>query len=102
MAYKQRKYKEILLMKKSGIYKISFEDKSFYIGSTGNLKAREKLHLSALKRDKHHNKILQYMFDRYGKFEFEILEYVPAKQLLIKEQEYIDKLNPEINLSPFA
>ena len=87
----------------SGIYKISFGKKGSYIGSTGNLKQREKLHLYALKNDKHHNKILQFMFDQYPKkFKFEILEYVPNKQLLIKEQEYIDKFNPELNLSPFA
>lgn len=91
---------------KSGIYKISFLDPDlFYIGSSVNIRARRKEHLAALRRGTHSNPHLQCAFFKYGEdaLHFEILEYVERREdLVIREQYYLDTLNPYYNISKTA
>lgn len=47
-----------------------------YVGRTGRLSNRKKLHINSLRANRHPNKILQEDFNKYGEseFEFEIAE----------------------------
>ena len=81
----------------SGIYKIiNIITNKFYLGSAKNLTKRWQRHLNALTKDKHENIYLQRAFKKYGKenFRFEIIEYCEIKDLLIREQYYLDYLTP--------
>jgi len=91
-------------MTKIGIYKIvSLINDKVYVGSSVNLKSRRYLHFYRLKQNKHDNKHLQNAYNKYGKenFIWEIIEYVEhnenkdilKKELLEREQYWIDKLN---------
>lgn len=89
-----------------GIYKIINKvNGKFYIGSTNNLVKRWIQHKSKLNVRKHINPHLQSSWNKYGKdsFYFEIIEKVEnEKNLLSKEQFYLDKLKPEYNINPIA
>lgn len=97
-------------MAKSGIYKITFNgtDK-FYIGSSYNIGKRKSAHERDLFHRRHGNIIMQRCYDKYGEPIFEILEEVDRwdcpvfKVLLLSlEQEYIDRLKPDINIYQIA
>lgn len=84
------------------VYKISFIDTDkFYIGSANNSQERIWCHVKMLRKGNHKNKILQNCFNKYGQDNiiFEILEQDLGDQLRIREQYYIDTLNPYINIS---
>lgn len=86
------------------IYKISSNiDDRVYIGSTTNLTRRWTEHKRDLKNSNHHNKHLQRFVDKYGieSLIFSIVEEL-NEGLLIKEQEYIDKLDNLFNISTNA
>lgn len=90
----------------SGIYKIinKINDK-IYIGSSINLKRREREHINKLKKNIHNNPHLQNSWNKYGKenFKFEIIEVVEDEEKLIeREQYYLDTLNPEYNICEVA
>jgi len=60
-------------MNKSGIYKIvNLVNDKIYIGSSINLKNREKDHFKDLKGNYHSNRYLQYAFNKYGENNFRI------------------------------
>lgn len=82
------------------IYKIrNLENGKIYIGSTKDFKKRKSIHLRQLKLQTHHNIHLQRSYNKNpNKFIFEIIEKCNENELLIKEQEWIDKLNPEYNI----
>lgn len=84
----------------SCVYKIrNIENNKIYIGSTKDFKKRKSIHLRQLKLEKHHNIHLQRSYNKNpNKFVFEILEKCVQSELLIKEQEWINKLNPEYNI----
>jgi group I intron endonuclease len=77
---------------KSGIYKISFEDKC-YIGSSVNLYNRLHRHKCDLNKDKHHSEYMQNVYNKHGEnfFKIEILEYVERniQKLREKEEQYL-------------
>ncbi|HEU5369275.1 MAG TPA: GIY-YIG nuclease family protein [Ktedonobacterales bacterium] len=78
----------------SGIYQIRcIPTGKIYIGSAVNLSARWGQHQWSLRKGKHKNIYLQNAWDRYGEanFEFSVLEYVDRANLLIAEQQWIDK-----------
>lgn len=79
----------------SGIYKISniITNKS-YIGSAKNLRKRFSQHLNLLKLGKHHSIHLQNSYNKYGEdnFKYEIIEFCDEKDLLFREQYYLDSL----------
>lgn len=98
-----------------GIYKIINKvNGKIYIGSSTNLKRRERQHFSALLNNKHENNYLQNSYLKYGKdnFKWEIIEFIIVeKELLIIEQIYLDLYKNEegiidknkcYNLSPKA
>ena len=88
-------------MKKSGIYKIQsiIEPEKFYIGSSVNIQSRKRQHFSMLKLNKHDAIYLQNYYNKYGKesLSFHIIEECNQDQLIIREQYYIDNLNPIFN-----
>jgi len=60
-----------------------------------NLRGRKDIHLSSLKRNKHHSRFLQAEYNKLGKdnFEFYVLEYINDKtELLNIEQRYLDEV----------
>lgn len=85
------------LMDISGIYKIICVcNGRFYIGSSGNLRKRFTAHRAALRQNKHKALRMQNSWNKYGEdaFLFEVLERCPNESLMIREQFYIDTLNP--------
>lgn len=100
----------MLLIKKysnfAGIYKINnLITGCFYIGSAINIYQRTRIHLWYLRKGIHTNKHLQNSFNKYGEenFEFSIIEKLEdTKQLIDKEQFYIDLLKPKYNIRKIA
>jgi len=88
-------------MRKSGIYKIqsAIEPEKFYIGSSVNIQSRKRQHFSMLKLNKHDATYLQNYYNKHGKESliFHIIEECNQDQLVIREQYYIDNLNPVFN-----
>jgi len=93
-------------MMDSGIYQIENQvNGNRYIGSAVNVRRRWSQHLSDLRHTKHCNPHLQAAFDKYSEsaFAFFILEYIEdSAQLLVREQYFLDMLNPEYNILPTA
>lgn len=87
---------------KQGIYKITnLTTGQFYIGSSVDIKKRERYHFWQLKENRHHNTILQNSFNKYGldNFRFEIVEIVIDRhKIKEREQYYIDTLKPSYNI----
>lgn len=86
----------------SGIYYLkNIENNKLYIGSSKNIRSRIYNHKNKSKHKKHDNPYLQNVVNKYGFsiFECGILEKCDEKDLLIKEQYYIDNLKPEYNLT---
>jgi group I intron endonuclease len=84
-----------------GIYKIlNVKDNKIYIGSSVNLKNREKKHFWMLRKNIHDNEYLQNSYNKYGKdtFLFDIIEICSFEELIVKENFYINKYNSN-NLS---
>jgi group I intron endonuclease len=88
------------------IYKITNEvTKDFYIGSAINFKNRKWSHICSLKKNKHKNQFIQNSWNKYGEdvFIFEIIETVDKKEnLIVREQYWIDKLQPTFNFAKKA
>lgn len=86
----------------SGIYYLNnkFNNK-LYIGSSKNIRTRIYNHKNKLKYNKHNNPYLQNVVNKYGLdcFNIGILEKCDEKNLLIKEQYYLDNMKPEYNLT---
>ena len=76
-----------------------------YIGSALSFKKRKYYHIYDLKNKKHHSHILQNSWNKHGEdaFLFSIIEDVTNNSdLLIREQYWIDELNPRYNISKIA
>lgn len=88
-------YKE--LIGKEGVYRIIC-NQYVYIGSSKNLYIRLKEHYNSLKKNKHYNKFLQRLYNKYGAsfFKYDVLEF--CKNYIEKETYYIKLLNPQINV----
>lgn len=89
-----------------GIYAIAnVLNGDFYIGSAANLYQRKLEHVGKLQKNKHRNSHLQNACNLYGAnaFRFVIVEHVEvAKDLIEREQYYIDTLNPKYNIRTVA
>lgn len=75
-----------------GIYKITnIKNNKVYIGQSVKLSARKNGHINSLKKQQHHNPLLQLAFNKYGQksFVFEILEECEIDQLDEKERFWI-------------
>jgi group I intron endonuclease len=91
--------------KASGIYKISnIINGKFYIGSSEILLKRLMTHFWELRINKHANNKLQRSYNKYGEgnFKIDIIEFCEKDQCLIREQHYLDTLNPPLNISKLA
>ena len=80
----------------SGIYCITnLINNKQYIGQTYNLKHRWRTHKNNLKANRHHNKHLQYAWNKYGadNFKFDILEYCSVDLLDEREIYWIEFYN---------
>ena len=90
---------------KSGIYKIvNIITNKQYIGSSVDLGRRRRTHLYALRKGTHDNPILQAAWNKYGEnaLEFRIIGTCPLERLIELEQEVMDHLKPEYNISKTA
>lgn len=78
-----------------GIYKITcLPTGKFYIGSSNNILARWRSHVSQLINNKHNNPYFQKAWNKYGKnnFKFEIIEEDVLKETLLeREQWWLDE-----------
>jgi group I intron endonuclease len=99
-------FNNMLGVKKNVIYCIeNLINHKLYIGSTNYFNKRKQLHLKRLNSNIHHSKILQNSWNKYGEnnFIFKILEEVKdKKELLKREQWYIDNYNCEFNVCKVA
>lgn len=86
----------------SGIYEIRcILNNQIYIGSSVDLKRREKDHFNGLVKNIHRNRKLQRSFNKYGidNFKFTAIEIITdPSQLIQREQFYVDSLNPYFNI----
>lgn len=79
-----------------GIYKIeNISNSKVYIGSSLNLESREYKHFWMLEKGIHDNQYLQQSFNKHGKinFSFQILENCEPKDLINRENFYINHYN---------
>lgn len=77
-----------------GIYQLrNTKNEKLYIGSSCNLKKRKSSHFLLLRKNKHHSKKLQNAYNKYGadSFIFEVLEICSKENILLIEQQYLDK-----------
>ena len=83
-----------ILPHSGGIYKIVHKASGkYYVGSTHNFNHRWiRQHLFCLRHNKHCNDKLQHAWNKYGEamFEFVIVKHLPAEQLILVEQQYLD------------
>jgi group I intron endonuclease len=88
-------------MRTSGIYKIQSicKPERVYIGSALDIQQRFRRHSSDLQLGKHHSHKLQRHFDKYGivDLQFSILLECSKRQLITREQDFIDLLKPYFN-----
>ena len=92
-------------MRRSGIYRIELGNGNFYIGSSVDLRRRENAHRTDLHSLRHSNIKMQNCWNKYGVFEFTVLQECEIKELLLREQVWINKhfVNPKnVNLTPTA
>lgn len=88
-------------MKNTGIYKIQSISKPerVYIGSAIEVNGRIRRHLNDLLKKRHHSDKLQRHYNKYGKndLQFMVILECPKDQLIAREQDFIDALNPYFN-----
>ena len=81
-------------MIKIGIYRLDFDNKKYYIGSSINIDLRYKHHCNALKNNKHDNIIMQNYYNKYQKLPtIQIIQYTPninKDELLLIEQKWLN------------
>jgi group I intron endonuclease len=89
-------------MRKMGIYLIqNIITGEKYVGSSRDVNHRRNQHFSELKKEEHRNQRLQNSYTTYkeSNFIFSVLEEVKNKDdLVVREQYWIDTLNPEFNM----
>lgn len=89
----------------SGVYCIRciLNGKS-YIGSSVNLGKRMKEHRRVLRKGKHHSRVLQRAWDKYGEqmFEFFVMEYAAPDVIRDSEQWWLDNASCAYNSSRAA
>lgn len=90
----------------AGVYIIrsSIKPNRVYIGSSDDIIRRWRMHLSELKRRKHHSIILQNHVNKYGisDITFNVIIECDVNELIKKEQLYIDSYNPYFNIRKVA
>jgi group I intron endonuclease len=88
-------------MAKAGVYKIQslIKPDRIYIGSSNNIHRRWNEHLREMKSNTHHSSKLKNHVSKYGvvDLQFSILLECGSQDLLTREQDFIDALNPYFN-----
>ena len=85
------------------VYKMHFVGSvKFYIGSAFVFEKRAANHKSNFIKGNHENDRLQKMFNKYKDYYYEIIEECPKEVVLVKEQEAIDLLQPDLNINKIA
>ena len=88
-------------MNRSGIYKIQSKSKPerIYIGSAANLHRRKLRHFNYLRKNKHHSRLMQRHFNKYGEDDlvFSVLLLCEKEDLIKSEQFYIDSYKTYFN-----
>jgi len=80
------------------IYKITIGTHQ-YIGSTKRCaKVRIQEHIRLLIHGKHYNSIMQNWFSSLNTIKIEVIEYVTRDDVCAREQYWIDRINPDINI----
>lgn len=74
---------------KCGIYKIAFPNGHYYYGQSINMRTRYSRHLFELKKGVHSNSRLQNCYNKYGKFDFEIIQECTKEELNSIETKYL-------------
>ncbi len=85
----------------AGVYEIyNIKNNKSYIGSTVSLSRRFSTHKHQLEKNAHGNIILQNSYIKNGKdsFEFRLIEVCEKKDIIKREQFYLDKFNPVYNI----
>jgi group I intron endonuclease len=83
-----------------GIYQIlNLKTNKIYLGSAQSFRRRWKDHINYLMLKKHSSPLLQKSFDKHGKDNFifqiiEIIKFPTRKNLLSREQYFLDKIQP--------
>jgi len=93
------------MLNQSGIYQIrNTVNGKVYVGSAVLLKRRWSCHRHELRKGGHHSKHLQLAWRKHGKenFVFEPLITCAKSMLLWYEQQFMDQMKPEYNMSPTA
>lgn len=88
-----------------GVYKLSFPNGYYYIGSSNNIQRRTTKHLQCLRDKKHINPFLQNVYNKYNCCNVEVLKEVKEDILLETEQKYLDEHYGKegcLNLTPTA
>jgi len=89
-----------------GIYKIQSKTNSdrIYIGSSKDISDRWRLHISDLRKNRHHSIKLQRHYNKYGEedLRFEILNECNLDNLIKKEQCYLNVFQPYFNICKIA
>ena len=80
----------------SGIYHLKIKNRT-YIGSSTSIGHRLKHHQWSLQENRHHNRTMQNLFNKYQNIYFNVLEQCEADILIEREKFYIDDLKPCIN-----
>jgi len=84
-----------------GIYKIINKiNGKYYIGSSSNIQRRKIQHFNKLRQNIHENQHLQYAYNKYGEFVFDLIiieEVLDYKNILFYEQKYLDIAKTEKN-----
>lgn len=89
----------------SGIYEIvNIANGKNYVGSSINMKKRWSEHRSGLRNNKHHARVLQRAWTKYGEesFVFRPLLICAEAMLVFYEQRALDVIKPEYNATLFA
>lgn len=88
----------------TGIYKITDQKGRIYIGSSVNIEKRFEQHKKSFISATHVNKKLRDYYKKYGEsaYSYEVVEQCDVAELLIREQYYIDNLNPFYNINKSA
>jgi len=93
------------ITKECGVYKITnIITGDFYIGSADNICYRVYTHKKMLSYGNHHNRHLQYAWNKYGAgaFEFSVVLICDIKSKLYHEQLFLDTLKPSYNIATCA
>lgn len=85
-----------------GVYMIKISSNTIYIGSSANLSLRKRQHLKQLKDNTHHNKNLQYSWNKNKVFEFKVLQYTSEEDLIKTEQYFIDEYSSKFPIANHA